>query len=104
MDVTLRFPEALHRAIWQHYEVGVGTGTSVERHLHRKIRIALDHSPYELLLCSRIQSASEALAKTTLPIIRIAIEHAFCDQSAFTQQFRKRTDMTPKEFRQRRQG
>ncbi|MBE2285988.1 MAG: AraC family transcriptional regulator [Prosthecobacter sp.] len=29
---------------------------------------------------------------------------AFCDQSAFTQQFRKRTGMTPKEFRRRHQG
>lgn len=74
-----------------------------ERHLHRKLRAALGLSPYELLLRSRIQSAAEALAKTTTPIIEIALEHGFCDQSAFTQQFRKRTGITPKEFRRRHQ-
>ena len=84
-------------------ELARAAGVS-ERHLHRKLRIALDISPYELLLRSRIQSAAESLAKTTLPIIQIALDHAFCDQSAFTQQFRKRTGMTPKEFRRRHQG
>lgn len=74
-----------------------------ERHLHRKLRAALGLSPYELLLRARIQSAAEALAKTTTPIIEIALEHGFCDQSAFTQQFRKRTGITPKEFRRRHQ-
>jgi AraC-like DNA-binding protein len=72
--------------------------------LHRKLRAALGLSPYELLLRTRIQSAAEALAKTSAPIINVALEHGFCDQSAFTQQFRKRTGMTPKEFRRRHQG
>lgn len=75
-----------------------------ERHLHRKLRAALDISPYELLLRARIQSAAEALAKTATPIIEIALGHGFCDQSAFTQQFRKRTGITPRQFRQRHQG
>ena len=75
-----------------------------ERHLHRKLRAALGLSPYELLLRTRIQSAAEALARTTAPIIQVALDHGFCDQSAFTQQFRKRTGMTPKEFRRRHQG
>lgn len=34
---------------------------------------------------------------------KIAIEHGFCDQSAFTQQFRRRTGMTPRAFRKRHQ-
>ncbi|MFC5456374.1 AraC family transcriptional regulator [Prosthecobacter fluviatilis] len=75
-----------------------------ERHLHRKLRAALGLSPYELLLRTRIQSAAEALAKSSTPIIQIALDHGFCDQSAFTQQFRKRTGMTPREFRRRHQG
>ena len=56
-------------------------------------------SPYELGLRHRIQSAAEAIAKTSTPIIEIAIEHGFCDQSAFTQQFKKRTGLTPRQFR-----
>ncbi len=79
------------------------SGVSV-RHLHRKLRAALGLSPYELLLRTRVQSAAEALAKTSTPIIQIALDHGFCDQSAFTQQFRKRTGMTPKEFRTRHHG
>ena len=47
---------------------------------------------------------AEALAKTSASIIEIALNHGFCDQSAFTQQFRKRTGMTPKQFRVRNRG
>ncbi len=84
-------------------ELARAAGVS-ERHLHRKLRIALGLSPYELLLRTRIQFAAEALAKTSTPIIQVALDHGFCDQSAFTQQFRKRTGMTPREFRKRHQG
>jgi PAS domain S-box-containing protein len=75
-----------------------------ERHLHRKLKAALGLSPYELLLRTRVQAAAEVLARTSTPISEVALDHAFCDQSAFTQQFRKRTGMTPKEFRRRHQG
>ena len=37
-------------------------------------------------------------------VIDIATAHGFCDQSAFTQHFRKRIGMTPKQFRMRHQG
>lgn len=70
-----------------------------ERQLYRKLRAALGVSPYELLLRTRIQSAAEALATTSRAIVEIAIDHGFCDQSAFTLQFRKRIGMTPHEFR-----
>ena len=75
-----------------------------ERQLHRKIKAALGLSPYELLLRTRVQAAAEVLARTSTPISEVALDHGFCDQSAFTQQFRKRTGMTPKEFRQRHVG
>jgi PAS domain S-box-containing protein len=84
-------------------ELAQAAGVS-ERHLHRQLRKTLGLSPYELVLRTRIQSAAEALAKTSATIIEIALNHGFCDQSAFTQQFRKRTGMTPKQFRVRHQG
>ncbi|HSI63343.1 MAG TPA: helix-turn-helix domain-containing protein [Candidatus Saccharimonadia bacterium] len=84
-------------------ELARAAGVS-ERHLHRKLRDTLGLTPHELMLRTRIQSAAEALAKTSAPIIEIAINHGFCDQSAFTQQFRKRTGMTPKQFRLRNRG
>ena len=103
MGITRRDEDRMH-----HHDVREVTTAELaraaglsERHLHRKLRTALGVSPYELLLRTRIQSAAEALAKTSAPIVEIALNHSFCDQSAFTQQFRKRTGMTPKQFRMR---
>ena len=75
-----------------------------ERTLYRKIQQALGVTPYELMLRIRIESAAEALIQTTDKVIEIAQAHAFCDQSAFTQHFRKRIGLTPKQFRMRHQG
>ncbi|TDU81748.1 PAS domain S-box-containing protein [Prosthecobacter fusiformis] len=72
-----------------------------ERQLHRKLRETLGTTPHELMLRIRIQSAAEALTHAGDTIADIALNHGFCDQSAFTQQFRKRTGMTPRQFRQR---
>ena len=81
-------------------ELAKAVGVS-ERHLHRKLQECLGTTPHELMLRMRIQSAAEALTKTATPISDIALDHGFCDQSAFTQQFKKRTGMTPRQFRQR---
>jgi AraC-like DNA-binding protein len=75
-----------------------------ERTLYRKIQQALGVTPYELMLRIRIESAAEALIQTNDKVIDIAQAHAFCDQSAFTQHFRKRIGLTPKQFRMRHQG
>ena len=74
-----------------------------ERDLHRKVRDALGTTPHDLMLRMRIQGAAEALARTGSPIAKVATDFGFCDQSAFTQQFRRRTGMTPREFRKRHQ-
>ena len=75
-----------------------------ERTLYRKIHQTLGVTPYELMLRIRIESAAEALIQTTDKVIDIAQAHAFCDQSAFTQHFRKRIGLTPKQFRMLHQG
>jgi PAS domain S-box-containing protein len=94
--------ENVHRVLGT-AELARAVGLS-ERQLHRKIKAALGLGPYELLLRTRVQAAAEVLARTSTPISEVALDHGFCDQSAFTQQFRKRTGMTPKEFRQRHVG
>lgn len=72
-----------------------------ERTLFRKAKQALGITPYELMLRIRIQKSAEALIQSSGKIIDIALAHGFCDQSTFTQHFRKRTGMTPRDFRQR---
>ena len=74
-----------------------------ERTLYRKVNQALGVTPYELMLRIRIQKAAEALLKTNDKVLDIAVAHGFCDQSTFTQHFRKRTGMTPMQFRLRHQ-
>lgn len=70
-----------------------------ERTLHRTIRSAFSISPYELALRIRVQRAAEQLLRTSESIPDIALAHGFCDQSAFTHQFKKRMGTTPKQFR-----
>lgn len=72
-----------------------------ERQLQRKLREVMGITPHELVMRLRIQAAAEALTRRADTLSDIALEHGFCDQSAFTQQFRKRTGMTPRQFRQK---
>jgi AraC-like DNA-binding protein len=78
-------------------------GTS-ERTLHRKIYQAMGLTPYELILRIRIRAAAQKLVSTNDTISEIALNHGFCDQSAFTKHFRQRTGVTPRQFRLRHQG
>ena len=43
----------------------------------------------------------QALIRTARPIAEIALSLGYCDQSAFTQQFRRNTGQTPHRFRSR---
>ena len=84
-------------------ELAKAVGLS-ERNLHRKLHQALGVTPHELLLRLRTEAAAVRLAASNDPLSDIALQHGFCDQSAFTKQFRQRTGLTPKQFRNRHQG
>lgn len=71
------------------------------RQLHRKFREVFGLSVQEFLIKTRIQAASDAMLHSDLTIAQIATDFGFCDQSAFTQQFRKHTGLTPLKFRRR---
>lgn len=70
-----------------------------ERTLNRKVNQVFGVTPYELMIRIRIQKAAEALLQTSAKVQDIALSHGFCDQSTFTQHFRKRMGMTPRQFR-----
>jgi AraC-like DNA-binding protein len=74
------------------------TGVS-PRHLHRKFQRAFGLSVQQFLTKTRIQAAEDRLLRTSDSIAAIAQQFGFCDQSAFTEQFRKNTGLTPRKFR-----
>lgn len=84
-------------------EVAHACGLS-ERTLYRRVQESMGVTPYELMIRLRIQKAAEALVKTRLQVIDVALRHGFCDQSTFTQHFRRRMGMTPLQFRKQYQG
>lgn len=71
------------------------------RQLHRKFRDVFGLSVQDFLIKTRVQAASDALLHSDLSIAQIAAQFGFCDQSAFTQLFRKHTGLTPLKFRRR---
>lgn len=71
------------------------------RQLQRRFREVFGMSIRDFVAKTRIQAACGTLVGTDLAIAAIALDFGFCDQSAFTQQFRKHTGMTPRKYRQR---
>ena len=69
------------------------------RQLNRKFNDAFGMSAQDFLTKTRIQTSSDALLNTASSIAEIAHQFGFCDQSAFTQAFRKHTGITPLKFR-----
>ena len=70
------------------------------RQLNRRFKEATGLTPQQFMVRSRIERACEMLRESELPISDIAYDLGFCDQSAFTAQFRKRMTLTPKKYRE----
>lgn len=70
------------------------------RQLNRRFKEATGLTPQQFMMRSRIERACEELRKTDRSFSDIAYELGFCDQSAFTAQFRKRMTLTPKKYRE----
>lgn len=68
-------------------------------HLTRSFKNALGYSPYEYILKTRIDAAKNLLKCTDLSISEIGLQSGFSDESHFVATFRKKTGMTPREFR-----
>ncbi len=73
------------------------------RQLHRKFLEVFGMNVQDFLAKTRIQGACDELIQTDRSIVDIAKEFGFCDQSAFTQQFKKHVSMTPLKFRRQHQ-
>ena len=93
--VTRRYAEPLRLA-----DLAGVAGWSVP-HLHDRFKERLGFSPHQALIRRRIQVARELLASTNDPIKSVAGRCGFSTASAFCVQFRKSTQLSPKEYRER---
>lgn len=71
------------------------------RQLQGRFREAFGISPQEFLLKTRVQAAAQMLDETMHTAAEIALRCGFVDASSFTQQFRRRTGVTPTAYRRR---
>jgi AraC-like DNA-binding protein len=69
--------------------------------LNRRLKNLLGITVRQLLTKTRIDAASRLLRSTTLAVGDIAQRSGYCDQSAFTRQFRRTTGLTPLQYRRR---
>jgi AraC-like DNA-binding protein len=93
--VNRRYAEPLRLA-----ELAEGAGWSVA-HLHDRFKERLGFSPHQALIRRRMQVARELLASTNDPIKSVAAQCGFPTASAFCVQFKRSTQLSPKEYRGR---
>lgn len=71
-----------------------------ERQLHRQFLDYVKISPRDFIVRTRINAAASELRNSHEPIASLAEKYQFCDQSAFTRQFRKTLGTTPSRYRE----
>ncbi len=74
-------------------------GLSPDR-FSRRVRSIFGLSPTQLVIKVRVDAARRMLRETAAPIARVALACGYCDQSAFTRQFKAVTGLTPVQYRE----
>ena len=72
--------------------------------LDRRMQITFGLTTGQWLLKARIDLARDQLAGQDIPIVEIAHNAGYSDQSAFSRQFRRVTGLTPSEYRNLQRG
>ena len=73
-------------------------GLSPDR-FSRRVRSLFGLSPTQLVIKVRVDAARRMLRETAAPIARVALACGYCDQSAFTRQFKAVAGLTPALYR-----
>lgn len=84
-------------------EMATMAGMSVWQ-LRRRFKETFEMSPHEYERISRLENSRQALIEFEKTIAEIALDFGFCDQSAFSVQFRKQFGISPKEYRNKQKG
>lgn len=69
------------------------------RQLNRRFKEVTGLTPQQFLLRARVGKACAWLRESSRSLAEIGYDLGFCDQSAFTAQFRIRMQMTPRQYR-----
>jgi len=73
-------------------------------HFARLFRQLTGMPPHRWHLCARIRRAQALLVDTNLPLVEIALNVGFADQSHFTNVFRRQVGVSPGSWRHTPQG
>jgi PAS domain S-box-containing protein len=79
-------------------ELARRAGLSPDR-FSRRVRALFGLSASQLVIKVRVDAARRRLRETDVPIVRVALACGYCDQSAFTRQFKAVTGLTPAQYR-----
>lgn len=71
------------------------------RQLQRRFQTAFGVTAQEFLIRTRVLAAARLLEETSLTAAQIAVRTGFVDASSFAEQFKRRTGVTPTEYRAR---
>ena len=67
----------------------------------RRIKALFGITPAQLIIKTRLDAARRLLSESAEPVAAIALACGYCDQSAFTRQFKAAVGLTPLEYRRR---
>ena len=70
-----------------------------ERHYNRVFKLNYGTTPINYIIELRIRHACALLSRSTMPVIRIALESGFNDSNYFSRLFKMKMGLTPAEFR-----
>ncbi|HEX4165686.1 MAG TPA: helix-turn-helix transcriptional regulator, partial [Bryobacteraceae bacterium] len=79
------------------------TGLSRSR-LTRGFKAATGMAPYAWMMHVRVQRAQDLLSRNGQPIVKVALELGFADQSHFTKTFKRFAGVTPREWQRAHKG
>jgi AraC-like DNA-binding protein len=68
----------------------------------RRIKALFGITPAQLIIKTRVDGARRRLAESADPVAAIALACGYCDQSAFTRQFKATVGLTPQQYRRRK--
>jgi AraC family transcriptional regulator len=84
-------------------EIAAAVGLS-PFHFARMFKRTLGLSPHQFVTSQRLEAAKQMMIRGELPLMEIAVELGFFDQSHFTNHFKRTNGMTPREFIQHVRG